>query len=245
MSNKSPSGHDDRETGIYFNLKKDIVYLTNHDVFDKMGNQHFPISDTHADLEDCLHYEPQFCQPCSDVVFPVNDALRLLIRDMDLRNELRNIGFSFDVPVKRHNSCWGGLGKDFYGIRRIVFVTEEKNEVRLLRNGKALGTNAATSTSRIPKLTTPSPYIRNKCFETYQDRFHIKGSHIKKNGREYMMIDAREQFFGPLIDREMGSYRNGPGTGRNYLQWGIHGLASFGWKGTGAGEEWDENGGEE
>ncbi|KAK8910858.1 hypothetical protein QC760_001785 [Botrytis cinerea] len=240
----SPSGHDDEETGIYINLKKDIVYFTNHDVFDKMGNQHFPVSDTHADLEDRIHYEPQFCQSCSDLVFPVNDALRLLIRDMDIRKELRNIGFSFDIPVKRHNFCWGGLGKDFYGIRRIVFVSEEKDEVRLLRNGKAHGATAATSTIKIPKFTTPSPYIRNKCFETYKDRFHIQGRHIK-NGREYMMIDAREQFFRPLIDREMGSYRNGLGTGRNYLQWGIHGLVPFGWKGTGAGEEWDEDGGEE
>ncbi|TGO25498.1 hypothetical protein BPAE_0079g00460 [Botrytis paeoniae] len=55
-----PFTHGDEATGIYINLKKDIVYFTNHDVLDRTGNQHFPMSDTHADLEDRLIYEPQF-----------------------------------------------------------------------------------------------------------------------------------------------------------------------------------------
>ncbi|TGO86395.1 hypothetical protein BPOR_0307g00040 [Botrytis porri] len=103
-----PSTHGDEATGIYVNLKKDIVYFTNHDFFDKTWNQHFPMSNAHADLKDRLIYEPQFCQPCSDLLFPVNDALRLLFGDVDIRKELRNIGFSFDIPVKRHHFCWGG-----------------------------------------------------------------------------------------------------------------------------------------
>ncbi|TGO14292.1 hypothetical protein BTUL_0055g00410 [Botrytis tulipae] len=238
------STHGDKATGIYINLKKDIVYFTNHDIFDKTGNQHFPMSNTHADLEDRLGYESQFCRPCSDLLFPVKDALRLLFGDMDARKDLRNIGFSCDIPVKRHHFCWGGLSKDFYGIRRIVFVSEEKGEKRTLRDGKVHGTQAAASTSKIPKLTTPSPYIRNKCFETYKDRFHNQGDYVQ-DGREYMMINAREQFFQPLINRGMGLRGTGPGTGTNWLQWGIHGLVPFGWKGTGAGEEWEEDGGEE
>ncbi|TGO38002.1 hypothetical protein BHYA_0084g00340 [Botrytis hyacinthi] len=240
----APSTHGDEATGIYINLKKDIVYFTSHDIFEKTGNQHFPVSDTHADLENHDLFEPQFCQPCSDLLFPVNAALRLLFGDMDIRKELRNIGFSFDIPVKRRDYCWGGLSKDFHGLRRIVFVSEEKGEKRTLRNGKVHGTHAAASTSKIPKFTTPSPYIRNKCFETYKDRFHNQGNYVQ-DGREYTMINAREQFFQPLIKGGMGLRGTGPGTGRNWLQWGIHGLLPFGWKGTGAGEEWEEDGGEE
>ncbi|KAF7940528.1 uncharacterized protein EAE98_000655 [Botrytis deweyae] len=240
----APSTHGDEATGIYINLKKDIVYFTNHDIFDKTGNQHFPMSNTHADLEDRLTYEPQFCQPCSDLLFPVNDALRLLFGDMDVRKELRNIGFSFDIPVKRHHFCWGGMSEDFYGIRRIVFVSEAKGEKRSLRNGKVHGTHAAASTSKILKFTTPSPYIRDKCFETYKDRFHIQGDHMR-DGWDYMMINAREQFFQPLINGFTGPRMTGPGPGRNWLQWGVHGLVPFGWKGTGVGEEWEEDGGDE
>ncbi|TGO47743.1 hypothetical protein BCON_0265g00160 [Botryotinia convoluta] len=231
-------------TGVYINPKKDMIYFTQHDVFDAKGNQHFPGSEAHAgdySPRNPLH-RPKTCRPCSFIEFPVVFALRLLIGDMDIRKELRNIGFSFDVPVKRHFICWGGLNEDFSGLRRIVFVSEEKSEKRLLRNGTAHGTNAATSTSIIPKLTTPSPHIRNKCFETYKERFHKHGTHMQ-NGREYMMTDAREQFFRPLINRAIGPNRTGPGTGRNWLQWGIHGLVPFGWKGTGAGEEWEEDGG--
>ncbi|KAF7885186.1 hypothetical protein EAF00_011004 [Botryotinia globosa] len=239
-----PSTHGDEATGIYINLKKDIVYFTSHGIFDKTGNQHFPVSDTHADLENYDLFEPQFCQPCSNLLFPVNAALRLLFGDTDIRKELRNIGFSFNIPVKRRHSCWGGLSNDFCGLRRIVFVSEETGEKRTLRNGKVHGTQAAASTSKIPKFTTPSPYIRNKCFETYKDRFHNQGAHVQ-DGREYMMINAQEQFFQPLVNGGMGLRGTGPGTGTNWLQWGIHGLVPFGWKGTGAGEEWEEDGGEE
>ncbi|KAF7960177.1 hypothetical protein EAE96_001775 [Botrytis aclada] len=235
-----------RGTGVYINPQKDMIYFTQHDVFDAKENQHFPGSEAHVGVDspgNSLH-RPETCRPCAVLEFPVVYALRLLIGDVEIRKEVRNIGFSFDLPVKRHFSCWGGLSRDFYGLRRLVFVSEEKSERRLLRNGKAHGSNASTSTFIMPKLTTPSLQIRNTCFETYKERFHKHGSHMQ-NGRGYMNVDAREQFFRPLINRGMGPNRTGPGTGRNWLQWGSHGLVPVGWKGTGAGEEWEEDGGEE
>ncbi|KAJ8070964.1 hypothetical protein OCU04_001320 [Sclerotinia nivalis] len=121
----------DKGTGIYINPKRDMIYFTSHDVFDKRGNQHFPISDTHTGEQGYSfeNLKPEFCRACSDLTFPVGNALRLVIGDPRIRKELRNLGFGFDVPrLKRQSFERERLENDFTGLRRIVFGSEERRE---------------------------------------------------------------------------------------------------------------------
>ncbi|KAF7868387.1 hypothetical protein EAF04_004919 [Stromatinia cepivora] len=240
----------DKGTGIYVNPKRDMIYFTGHDVFDKRGNQHFPISDTHTGEEGYSfeNTKPEFCRACSDLTFPVGNALRLVIGDPRIRKELRNLGFGFDVPgLKRQSFERERLENDFIGLRRIVFGSEERQKERkALRNGKAHGKmlDSANSNSLILIFTTPSAHIRNKCFQTYLKRFHDRASDIQ-SGSEYMTIDSREQFFRPLINRPMGPHRTRPGTSRSWLQWRKEGLIPEGWKGSLPGEKSEEEWGDD
>ncbi|KAF7898885.1 uncharacterized protein EAF01_008098 [Botrytis porri] len=68
---------------------------------------------------------------------------------------------------------------------------------------------------------------------------------VPRHMSEVNVLKRTKNFFQPLIKGERGPRGTGPGTGRNWLQWGIHGLVPFGWKDTGVGEDWEEDGGEE
>lgn len=264
-SDNEHSNQGDEGKSFYINAKRDMIYFTGHDVFDKTGTQHFPNSETHAYDN---HYiirgtRRQFCQPCFDLTFRVGDALRQVIGDPNIRKQMRNIGFGFEVPgLKRASFEREGLYEDFPELRKIVFGSEARIERKLLRSGRAHGnmhysasSYSLNSNSPIPVLKTPSASVHNMLFEIYKERFHAGGGH-DQTGAQYRMsnylrgtlddgmINIHEKYFLPLIYASSQHYTY-PENKRSWLQWRKEGLVPVGWKGTSDREEWEDDGGVE